>query len=83
MAAPVTCERTADSTRTDAVAMAKARRRLSPLPTLAEARARAAQDLERLPEDLRRLTPGTSYPVEVAAPLMRLADEVDRRLERR
>ena len=61
----------------------QAGRRIEPLLSLAEARARAARDLERLPEDLRRLTPGTSYPVEVAAPLMRLADEVDRRLERR
>jgi hypothetical protein len=61
----------------------QAGRRIEPLPSLAEARSRVARDLERLPEDLRRLMPGTSYPVEVAAPLMRLADEVDRRLERR
>jgi len=58
----------------------QAGRRLEPLPTLADARARAAHDLERLPEALRRLTPGTSYPVEVADALRRLADQVDRRL---
>jgi len=58
----------------------QAGRRLAASPTLAEIRARAARDLERLPEGLRRLTPGTSYPVEVADALVRLAAEVDRRL---
>jgi nicotinate phosphoribosyltransferase len=56
-------------------------RRLAPSPTLAEIRAHAARELERLPEPLRRLTPGTSYPVQVADTLVRLAAEVDRRLE--
>jgi nicotinate phosphoribosyltransferase len=55
-------------------------RRIGPLLSLAEARARVARDLECLPEDLRRLTPGASYPVEVADALVRLADQVDRRL---
>jgi nicotinate phosphoribosyltransferase len=58
----------------------KGGRRIAPRPTLAEIRARAARDLERLPEPLRRLEPGASCPVEVAAALTRLADEVDRRL---
>ena len=58
----------------------KGGRRLAPQPTLAEIRARAARDLERLPEPLRRLEPGASCPVEVADALTRLADEVDRRL---
>ncbi len=58
----------------------QAGRRLAPLPTLADMRARFAHDLERLPEGLRGLTPGTSYPVEVADALLRLASEVDRRL---
>jgi nicotinate phosphoribosyltransferase len=58
----------------------KGGRRLAPQPTLAEIRARAARDLERLPEPLRRLEPGASCPVEVADALVRLADEVDRRL---
>ncbi|HEX5997968.1 MAG TPA: nicotinate phosphoribosyltransferase [Hyphomicrobiaceae bacterium] len=56
------------------------RRRLAPKPTLAEIRARAARDLDRLPEPLRRLEPGASCPVEVADALVRLADDVDRRL---
>jgi nicotinate phosphoribosyltransferase len=61
----------------------KGGRRLAPQPTLAEIRARAAHGLERLPDPLRRLEPGTSYPVEVADALQRLAAEVDRRLARR
>ena len=40
--------------------------RLRPAPTLAEIRAQAKNDLERLPEPLRELEPGTTYPVEVA-----------------
>jgi len=59
----------------------KAGRRLAPAPTLGEIRARAAQQLARLPEPLRRLDPPTSYPVRVADALRDLAAEVDRRLE--
>ncbi len=55
-------------------------RRLQPQPSLAEVRARAARDLERLPEALRRLEPGASYPVKVTQRLTRLAAEVDERL---
>jgi nicotinate phosphoribosyltransferase len=55
-------------------------RRLAPSPSLAEIRARAAHDLARLPEPLRRLDPGVSYPVEVTDALRRLAREVDDRL---
>ena len=55
-------------------------KRLKPAPTLAEIRARAARDLERLPEPLRRLEPGASYPVEVSEALRRLAAEVDGRV---
>ena len=58
----------------------QAGRRHTPLPTLANMRERFVHDLERLPEGLRGLTPGTSYPVEVADALVRLASEVDRRL---
>ena len=60
----------------------RAGRRLAPSPTLTEIRALAARELERLPEDLRRLNPETSYPVEVADALVRLAADVDRRLAR-
>jgi nicotinate phosphoribosyltransferase len=55
-------------------------KRLKPAPTLAEIRARAARELERLPESLRRLEPAASYPVEVSDALRRLAVEVDGRM---
>ena len=57
-------------------------RRIAPSPSLADIRVRAARDLERLPEDLRRLKPGATYPVEVAPSLVRLGAEVDSRLAR-
>ena len=56
-------------------------RRLQPAASLDEIRRRAARELERLPEPLRRLDPGMTYPVEVTDELKRLAAEVDRRLE--
>jgi len=56
-------------------------RRTALSPSLADIRARAARELERLPEPLRKLEPGASCPVEVADALARLASEVDRRLE--
>ena len=56
-------------------------RRLRPPPSLDEIRQKAKRELERLPEALRRLAPGTTYPVEVADELKELAAEVDRRLE--
>jgi nicotinate phosphoribosyltransferase len=58
-------------------------KRLKPAPTLAEVRAWAARDLERLPEPLRRLEPAASYPVEVSDALRRLAVEVDGRMAHR
>ncbi len=54
--------------------------RLRPAPTLAEIRAQAKNDLERLPEPLRELEPDMTYPVKVADALVNLAAEVDRRL---
>jgi nicotinate phosphoribosyltransferase len=57
-------------------------RRLRPSPSLAEVRARAARDLERLPEPLRRLDPDARYPVRVTDALKQLASEVDSRLAR-
>jgi nicotinate phosphoribosyltransferase len=56
-------------------------RRLYPPQDLTEIRERAARDLERLPEALRRLEPYASYPVQVGEPLVRLAAEVDRRID--
>jgi nicotinate phosphoribosyltransferase len=49
-------------------------------PSLAEIRDCAANNLQRLPEALRRLKPKATYPVDVAEPLVRLAADVDRRL---
>jgi nicotinate phosphoribosyltransferase len=54
--------------------------RLQPQPTLAAIRARAARGLKRMPEPLRRLEPGASYPVQTTDRLVRLAAEVDQRL---
>jgi len=61
-------------------AVMKDGRRVKPPEPLAEIRARAAQDLARLPEPLRAMQPSMAYPVEVAPPLFQLAAEVDRRL---
>ncbi len=55
-------------------------RRLQPAPSLDDIRRRAKRELECLPEALRQLTPGATYPVEVADDLVKLAAEVDRRL---
>ena len=56
-------------------------RRLRLPASLDEIRHHAKRELERLPEPLRRLEPGTTYPVEVADELKELAAEVDRRLD--
>jgi nicotinate phosphoribosyltransferase len=55
-------------------------RRVGQTPALAEIRARAARELARLPEPLRRLEPGASYRVDIGQALERLAGEVDSRL---
>jgi nicotinate phosphoribosyltransferase len=53
--------------------------RLASPPTLAEIRQKAAHGLAQLPESLRRLTDGTTFPVTIAPGLVELAEEVDRR----
>ena len=53
-------------------------RRLRPPPSLAESRALAAAELDRLPEPLRRLAPAEPYLVEVAPALHRLSAAADR-----
>jgi len=58
-------------------------RRIGPKPTLTEIRARAAGELERLPQPLRELQPAATYPVEVADALVQLATEVDNRIAQR
>ena len=57
-------------------------RRVGSQVSLLDCRARAARELSRLPQALRRLEPATTYPVEVAPALEHLAGEVDRRLDR-
>jgi nicotinate phosphoribosyltransferase len=55
-------------------------RRTGSRKSLAEARKYAAGGLARLPEPLRRLERGVTYPVRVADCLIKLAEEVDRRI---
>jgi nicotinate phosphoribosyltransferase len=57
-------------------------RRIAPSPPLAESRALAARELDRLPEALRVLEPKTTYRVDLSGALDKLAAEVDRRLAR-
>ena len=57
----------------------RAGRRLAPSPSLAEARRRAAAELARLPEPLRRLEEAPPYRVKISGTLQRLAAEVDAR----
>ena len=55
-------------------------RRLRPPPSLADIRALAAHELERLPQPLRDLVPQAHYPVTVADALVQLAAGVDERI---
>ncbi len=54
-------------------------KRVAAAPTLTEIRARAAADLARLPEPLKQLREGASYPVEVADALKTLAAQTGHR----
>jgi nicotinate phosphoribosyltransferase len=58
-------------------------RRLAPSPSLDEIRSHTRREVERLPENLRRLEPGANYSVEVGEDLIKLADEVDSRARQR
>ena len=60
------------------VPVMRAGKRVSPSPTLAQIRERAARDLARLPEPLRRLELGFDYPVTISDALKALAAEADR-----
>jgi nicotinate phosphoribosyltransferase len=55
-------------------------KRVAPSPSLDDVRRHARRELERLPEPLRGLNAGTTYPVEVADELKTLAAEVDHRM---
>lgn len=54
--------------------------RACPAPSLAEMRAHAARELERLPAPLRALEPGWTYPVTVGRALDDLAEAFDSRM---
>jgi nicotinate phosphoribosyltransferase len=56
-------------------------RRIRPPESLDEIRLRVKRELERLAAPLRRLEPNATYPVEVADEVVKLAAEVDRRLQ--
>ncbi len=56
-------------------------KRTQPSETLDTIRSRVRRELERLPEPLRRLEAGTTYPVEVADELKALAAAVDARMQ--
>jgi nicotinate phosphoribosyltransferase len=51
-------------------------KRVGAPPSLAQIRERAARELGRLPEPLRRLEVGITYPVEISAKLKALAAEM-------
>jgi nicotinate phosphoribosyltransferase len=56
-------------------------RRLAPTPSLAESRARAKENLSKLPVALQRLDAAATYCVDIGAALRALVSEVDRRTE--
>jgi nicotinate phosphoribosyltransferase len=55
-------------------------KRIAAAPSLSEIRARAAHELELLPEPLRKLDPNAIYPVHVGEALMHLTAEFDQHL---
>jgi nicotinate phosphoribosyltransferase len=59
------------------VPVMRAGKRTTPAPTLSAIRERAARDLARLPEPLRKLQLGAEYPVQVADALTALAAQLD------
>jgi nicotinate phosphoribosyltransferase len=56
----------------------QAGKRLTPPRPLADIRAAVAAELARLPEPLRTLQDGASYPVHISRALQELAASVDR-----
>jgi nicotinate phosphoribosyltransferase len=55
-------------------------RRIGPQPSLHDIRAHARHELERLPAELREISPLASYPVQVSASLEQLAVVADERM---
>jgi nicotinate phosphoribosyltransferase len=61
------------------VPVMRAGKRIAAAPDLAEVRKRAADQMQRLPEPLRQLSPEAALPVRVGDTLRDLAAELDRR----
>jgi hypothetical protein len=57
-------------------------RRVQPAPSLDEIMAHTRRELDSLPEPLRRLEPGATYAADVAEDLVKLAADVDARLQK-
>jgi nicotinate phosphoribosyltransferase len=64
------------------VAVMRGGKRVGTTSTLTQIRERAARDLARLPEALRKLAPGVTYPVKVADALTKLAKDMDGKTRR-
>ena len=62
------------------VKVMEAGKRLAASPVIEEIRTHAARELQRLPEQLRRLSSRPAYPVTIAQSLHELAEETDGRL---
>ncbi len=56
-------------------------RRIAAKPSLDDIRRRAKRELECLPDELRQLAPSAGYEVEIADDLVKLAADVDRRVQ--
>jgi nicotinate phosphoribosyltransferase len=64
------------------VPMMRGGKRIEPVPSLAQARDRAKRNLAQLPEPLRRLEAGVTYPVEISPKLKALAKDTDSKARR-
>ena len=60
--------------------MRAGKRLASPAP-LSDLRTRAAQELQRLPNQLRRLDPAPPYPVNMSQSLQSLCDALDKQAQ--
>jgi nicotinate phosphoribosyltransferase len=73
----VSLESDAQAGDTLVVPLMRGGKRIAPAPTLTQIRERAARELARLPEPLKRLEPGHGYAVTISNALKALAAETD------
>jgi nicotinate phosphoribosyltransferase len=73
----VSLESDAQAGDTLVVPLMRGGKRIAPAPTLTQIRERAARELARLPEPLKRLEPGHGYAVTISNALKALAAEAD------